>query len=93
MSEPLYAGPFVRESNKIEGIFRDPTTKEILAFENFLELPDVQIHSLQGLVECFQPGAVLRDKPGMNVLIGDHRPPAGGPSRCAGNNRREIHRP
>lgn len=74
----LYAGPFIRESNRIEGIVRDPTTEEILAFENFLELPEIGVHSLQGLVECFQPGAVLRDRPGLNVLVGDHRPPAGG---------------
>jgi len=86
MSEPSYAGPFVRESNKIEGIFRDPTTEEILAFENFLELPIVHVHSLQELVHVFQPGAVLRNQRGRDVYVGNHRPPPGGPSIV-----RELH--
>lgn len=75
---------FVRESNKIEGIYRDPTAQEHAAALQFLLLHDIEVEDLERFVSVYQPGAVLRDKVGMNVEIRSggriiHRPPAGAP--------------
>ena len=75
---------FIRESNKIEGIFRDPTDAEQAEAMRFLLLHDVEIEDLERFVSIYQPGARLRDKVGMNVEIRAgarvvHRPPAGAP--------------
>lgn len=69
---------FVRESNWIEGIRRDPTSDEIEAHRLFLSLNRIDIPALQMLVTFCQPGAVLRGI-GMDVRVGDHLPPPGGP--------------
>lgn len=69
----------VRESNKIEGIFRDPTDEEVAAARDFLGLSKVTIADLQHFVSIYQPGARLRDKVGLNVRVGRHLPPAGSP--------------
>jgi len=69
----------VAESNKIEGILRSPTDEEISAFKNFLKLDEITIADLQTFVNVYQPGAKLRNKPGMNVSVGNHSPPLGGP--------------
>ena len=45
----------------------------------FLALPKVSIQGLQELVSALEPGAVLRDRPGLNVRVGSHFPPPGGP--------------
>lgn len=69
---------FIAESNRIENIHRPPTDAEIDAHLHFLaKRPD--IGSLQQLVSVLQPRAVLRDRGGLNVRIGVHRPPPGGP--------------
>ncbi len=75
---------FVQESNRIEGITRppfgyDPTLQEIEEHEWFLNLSEVTVEDLQRFVFAIQPGAVLRDQPGMNVQVGGHVAPAGGP--------------
>lgn len=70
---------FIRESNKIEGIIREPYPTEIEAFVNFLELPKIEIENLNDLVHVFQPDAVLRLRIGSDVRVGDHYPPLGGP--------------
>lgn len=67
---------FVAESNRIEGI-GIVLAREIEAHEAFLELPEVRVPE----VECFVrdvAGVPLRDKPGMNVVVGPHCPPKGG---------------
>ncbi len=69
---------FIRESNRIEGIIREPTEAELTAAELFLGLARIEIADLCNLVSVFQPGAVLRDKPGLNVRVGNHIAPAGG---------------
>ena len=69
---------FIRESNKIEGIVRDPYQKEIDALGAFLALDNIGVIPLELLVETFQPGARLRNKPGMDVRVGNHIPPRGG---------------
>jgi hypothetical protein len=68
----------VRESNRIENIHRDPTKDEIKEFERFQTLEKVTISDLQRFVDINQPGAVLRNKPGLNVRVGNHYPPKGG---------------
>lgn len=71
---------FIRESNRIEGILRDPLLSEIDEFYRFLKLPEVTIKDLQQFVSVYQPGtAVLRDKLGLDVRVGSHYPPKGGP--------------
>ncbi len=68
----------IRESNRIEGITRDPTLEEVEVMKDFLSLPLVTVGCLEKLVGILQPGAVLRYKPGLDVYIGDHTPPKGG---------------
>ena len=70
---------FVRESNHIESITRDPTQEELDALRDFLELERFTVTSLQRFVDVVQPGAKLRRFPGMNVIVGQHRPPDGCP--------------
>ena len=65
---------FVIESNKIEGILREPTVSELKAHEVILDLGFIGIEDLQYFVSLIQPGAVLRDKPGLNVRVGNHYP-------------------
>ena len=69
---------FIKESNKIEGIFRKPTNRETQASYDFLSLPIIEIQDLQNLVNVYQPGAVLRDKVGLDVRVGEHTPIKGG---------------
>lgn len=69
---------FVRESNRIEGILREPTAAEVEAHRVFLGswggVPD-----LEKFVAVIQPDAELRRRRGLNVLVGRHVPPPGGP--------------
>lgn len=68
---------FVRESNRIEGILREPTTEELHAHEKFLsEFPTVK--GLTDFVSEIQYGATLRDRSGLNVVVGKYFPPSGG---------------
>jgi hypothetical protein len=69
----------VGESNRIENIDRPPTTAEISEFERFLTLDAVTLHELEAFIAVYQPNARLRDKKGLNVRVGSHVPPPGGP--------------
>lgn len=69
---------FIRDSQRIEGIHRDPTDREIKAHEAFLELDEVRVDDLEDFVGPVA-GASLRRLPGMDVIVGPHEPPAGGP--------------
>jgi hypothetical protein len=69
---------FVHESLAIEGIHRAPTNGEIRAHEEFLELAEVQVPNLEAFVREVADCS-LRDRYGMNVRVGSHVPPAGGP--------------
>jgi hypothetical protein len=71
---------FVRESNMIESIYRAPTAEEINESIRFLALSQVTIADLEQFVKVNAPGHRLRDKVGLNVRIGRHLPPAGGPA-------------
>ena len=69
---------FVKESNKIENIWRW-TLQEVEATEAFIELPSILILDIAALVNIYQPGERLRDQVGLDVLVGDHIPLKGGP--------------
>lgn len=69
---------FIRESNRIEGITRAPTKREIAATGAFLSQERVTIAGLQAFVAAVAPGRPLRDAPGMNVRVGSHVAPPGG---------------
>lgn len=69
---------FIRESNRIEGIDREPTKDEKSAHSTFFKLDRVStIDMVMFVRDC--AGAPLRDKPGMDVYVGDHHPAPGGP--------------
>ena len=69
---------FVRESNRIEGINRDPTPAEIEAHTRFLSVPKLAVFEMERFVSVIQPCAVLRRVVGLNVRVGSHFPPPGG---------------
>lgn len=69
----------VAESNRIEGILRPPTKAELAEHERFVGLVHPTIDDLIQFVSVYQPGAKLRDKPGLDVRVGNHVPPSGGP--------------
>lgn len=69
---------FITESNAIEGILRLPTDEEIDATDVFLNLRAPYVSDLCKLVNVYEPDAVIRDEPGMDVQVGSHRPPKGG---------------
>lgn len=66
---------FVAESNRIEGIGGAPNVEPSRAF---LSLSEPSLDDLCGFVRD-EAGAELRIEPNMNVMIGNHRPPPGGP--------------
>lgn len=70
---------FIRESNRIEGIYRDPTPEEVNEFDRFMKLDVITVDELNKFVSVYQPDAQLRDKKGLDVRIGNHIPPKGGP--------------
>lgn len=70
---------FIRESFRIEGIHRQPSSAEMEAHEQLLALPVVTVSDLQQFVSVIQPGAVLRDRLGLDVRVGDYVAPSGGP--------------
>src|ERR1700680_4604157 len=71
---------FVRESNRIEAILRSPTDAEVEAFAAFLNLACPRIDDLERFVSVYQPGALLRRTPHLNVSVGSHVAPRGGPA-------------
>jgi hypothetical protein len=70
---------FVRESNRIEGILRDPTDAEIAAHIEFVNLDQPTIYDVIRLVSVVQPDARLRDNMSVpGVRVGNHiAPPSG----------------
>ena len=69
---------FIHESNRIEGIHREPTPAEIEEYRRFMALELIRIDELKRFVKVYQPDARLRTKKGMNVRVGLHYPPPGG---------------
>ena len=69
---------FIAESNKIEGIHREPTQEEIDEAHRFIGLSSIDIGDVIQFVSVYQPNASLRDKVGLDVFVGNHVPPKGG---------------
>lgn len=70
---------FVRESNAIEGIHRDPTEKEVEETDLFLSMNEPIVRDLSNLVWIYTGiKDPLRMEKGMNVRVGDHVAPEGG---------------
>lgn len=70
---------FIWESNRIEGINRNPTQEEIAAHEVLLINKEITVKDLEAFVSIIQPGATLRNRVGFDVRVGDYYAPAGGP--------------
>lgn len=71
---------FVEESNRIEGIGRPPTDKEVEATEVFVCGARPTVESLTSLVAVYTRGkGLLRVRDDMNVRVGQHTAPRGGP--------------
>lgn len=70
---------FMQESNRIEGIYREPFVEEMAATEKFCALERITISDLVDLVKVYQPNAVPRFSQGLNVRVGKYVPPSGGP--------------
>lgn len=71
---------FVRESNLIEGIDREPTSDEVSAAERFMQLFQLHPKTLNDLQAVFAPNMPLRDRAGMDVRVGNYVAPLGGPN-------------
>lgn len=69
---------FVLESNRIEGITREPTLGELAAHENLLNVDELTVAAVSEFVATIC-GEDLRAEVGMDVMVGKHVPPAGGP--------------
>ncbi len=69
---------FIEESNAIEGINRAVTKEEVKETFRFIALDEITLEELQQFVSVMQPDALLRDKEGMDVKVGNHFPPKGG---------------
>lgn len=70
---------FVRESNRIENIVREPTRREMEAHERLLSLDALTMPAVVEFVHDITNGeGPLRSQPGMNVRVGPHVPPPGG---------------
>jgi Fic family protein len=70
---------FVRESNRIEGITRDPTLDEIAAHERLLALFEVHVPTLNNFQSVIAPGHPLRNREGLDVHVGHYVAPPGHP--------------
>ncbi len=71
---------FVWESNRIENIMDTIRTfDDIKAHEKLLGLKRVRVPDLEIFVRTITRDHVLRDKVGLDVMIGGHFPPKGGP--------------
>jgi hypothetical protein len=69
---------FVIESNRIEGIVREPTEEEIRLHRLLLKLDRITVADLCNFCNLIEKGALLRDQLGMDVIVGAHTPPPGG---------------
>lgn len=70
---------FVRESNWIEGILRNPTAAELDAHVALINLTFPNVPDLEMFVATIAPGHKLRDKHGLDVRVGNYIAPRGGP--------------
>lgn len=71
---------FVAESNRIEGILREPTQDEVIATRDFINKPFLSVADFEELVQVYAPGHKLRDSRGLDVRVGNYIAPRGGPA-------------
>lgn len=71
---------FIRESNLIEGIDREPTDEELRAAQRFMQTFSVSATTLGDFQAVCAPGKPLREREDMNVRVGRYVAPRGGPS-------------
>lgn len=69
---------FIRESNAIEGIHREPSYDEVVEYKRFLILERIFVTDIIIAVRVFQPYAILRLEQGANVRVGKYIAPPGG---------------
>ena len=71
---------FIKESNRIEGIYRAPTKAEKAEFRRFMSLDKITIADMKKFVSVYAGKEhVLRDKKGLDVRVGKYYPPEGSP--------------
>ena len=80
MIGPLEIERFLIESLRIEGVTREPTYQERDATRAFLEDSELDIDRLNALQAVYTPKKPLRLEAGMDVMVGGHLPPRGGPA-------------
>jgi hypothetical protein len=71
---------FIKESNAIEGITEFDMKSQYNLFTTFMHMGEVTIADVTNAANIMQRGIQLRDKIGMNVIVGMHRPCPGGPA-------------
>ena len=69
---------FVKESNIIEGIYREPNMSEMDEYARFMRLDHVSIEDIECFVKIYEPTARLRTELGDDVRVGSHIPIPGG---------------
>lgn len=69
----------LQESNEIEGVYAVPDRQTVGLVERFLKLEKITIGDVKGLLWAFEPDAQLRERVGLDVRVGNHIAPAGGP--------------
>lgn len=70
---------FIRESNRIEGVV-GVSDDDVWAHTYLLSKGPPETRDLEAFVAGIAAGHRLRDKIGMDVRVGDHVPPRGGPA-------------
>lgn len=70
---------FIGESNGIEGEAWMDAAAQFSAYSHFLSREPLTVVDVVSFVKAIKPEAVLRDQPHLNVCIGDHIAPRGGP--------------
>ena len=69
---------FILESNRIENILH-ATEGEVGVYRTFLNKDSISVDDLCYFVGVIRPGARIRDERGLDVYVGNHFPPRGGP--------------
>lgn len=70
---------FIRESNTIEAIHREPTEQEFHVHKMLLTTKQITVQDVEAFVYVVA-GAPIRDKLGMDVRVGNHVAPPGSPN-------------
>lgn len=68
---------FIKESNAIECILREPSLAEMNAHMKLLEINRPTVADVEAFVSAIQPDAYLRVNAGDDVVVGDYFPPRG----------------